>query len=51
VYGAEARPIVHGVVAREFEPVRERFESMLAAPGELGAAVASVVDGRTVVDL
>jgi CubicO group peptidase (beta-lactamase class C family) len=47
VYGAQARPNVHGAVASGFEPVRERFGSMLAAPGELGAAV----DGRTVVDL
>lgn len=34
-----------------FEPVREAFEANFTDPGELGAAVAVVVDGRVVVDL
>ena len=34
-----------------FEPVREAFDANFVDPGELGAAVAVVVDGRPVVDL
>ena len=34
-----------------FEPVRDAFEANFTDPGELGAAVAVVVDGRPVVDL
>jgi CubicO group peptidase (beta-lactamase class C family) len=41
----------HVICAEGFEPVREAFEANFADPGELGAAVAVVVDGRTVVDL
>ena len=37
--------------AQGFEPVRDAFEANFADPGELGAAVSVVVDGRPVVDL
>lgn len=40
-----------GFVADGFEPVRAALEKVLAAPGELGAAVAAAVDGQLVVDL
>jgi CubicO group peptidase (beta-lactamase class C family) len=44
-------PAVGGFVAPGFEPVRDAFERVLAARGELGAAVAAVVGNRPVVDL
>jgi CubicO group peptidase (beta-lactamase class C family) len=40
-----------GFCAQGFEPVREAFEANFTDPGEIGAAVAVVVDGRPVVDL
>jgi CubicO group peptidase (beta-lactamase class C family) len=40
-----------GIVASGFEPVRDAFAANFADPGELGAAVAVVVDGQPVVDL
>jgi CubicO group peptidase (beta-lactamase class C family) len=43
--------MIGGTCAPGFERVREAFEANFAAPGELGAAVAAVVDGRPVVDL
>lgn len=39
------------ICAEGFEPVRDAFEANFVDPGELGAAVAVVVDGRPVVDL
>ena len=42
---------VAGTCADGFEAVREAFTANLVEPGEVGAAVAVVVDGRTVVDL
>lgn len=43
--------VVGGTCADGFEPVRDAFVANFAEPGEMGAAVAVVVDGRTVVDL
>lgn len=43
--------MVHGHVARGFEPVREEFERCFAELGETGAGAAAWVDGRQVVDL
>jgi CubicO group peptidase (beta-lactamase class C family) len=43
--------MIHGACAEGFEPVREAFGANFVDPGELGAAVAVVVDGRPVVDL
>ncbi|HJV09741.1 MAG TPA: serine hydrolase domain-containing protein [Acidimicrobiales bacterium] len=40
-----------GTCADGFEPVRDAFEANFVDPGELGAAVCVVVDGRVVVDL
>jgi len=40
-----------GTVAPGFEPVADAFAANFADPGELGAAAAVVVDGRSVVDL
>ncbi|MBP1685239.1 MAG: class beta-lactamase-related serine hydrolase [Deltaproteobacteria bacterium] len=40
-----------GVVDPRFQRVREAFTENFASRGELGAAVAVIVDGRTVVDL
>ncbi|WP_326565217.1 serine hydrolase domain-containing protein [Amycolatopsis rhabdoformis] len=42
---------VHGEVAEGFEPVAEAFRQNFTDRDELGAAVAVVVRGRTVVDL
>jgi CubicO group peptidase (beta-lactamase class C family) len=42
---------VGGFVQPGFEPVRDAFLRVLNTRGELGAAVAAVVDGRQVVDL
>lgn len=42
---------MHGECAGGFEPVGEAFAANFVEPGEVGAAVAAVVDGRTVVDL
>ena len=39
------------ICAEGFEPVREAFDANFVDPGELGAAVAVVIDGRPVVDL
>ncbi|HET7721462.1 MAG TPA: serine hydrolase domain-containing protein, partial [Acidimicrobiales bacterium] len=39
------------ICAEGFEPVRDAFAANFVDPGELGAAVAVVVDGRPVVDL
>jgi CubicO group peptidase (beta-lactamase class C family) len=39
------------ICAEGFEPVRDAFEANFVDPGELGAAVAVVVDGQPVVDL
>jgi CubicO group peptidase (beta-lactamase class C family) len=43
--------LVHGVVAPGFEAVAEEFGHNLVERGEIGAAVALVVDGTPVVDL
>jgi CubicO group peptidase (beta-lactamase class C family) len=43
--------MIEGTCADGFEPVRDAFAANFADPGELGAAVAVVVDGRPVVDL
>lgn len=43
--------MISGRVAAGYEPVREEFETVLARPGEAGAAFAAVVDGVPVVDL
>jgi CubicO group peptidase (beta-lactamase class C family) len=43
--------LMDGTCAEGFEGVREAFEANFVDPGELGAAVAVVVDGRPVVDL
>jgi CubicO group peptidase (beta-lactamase class C family) len=40
-----------GTVASGFEPVGDAFAANFVDPGEIGAAVAVVVDGRPVVDL
>ena len=40
-----------GACSARFEPVRRAFEAGFARHGELGASVAVVVDGETVVDL
>jgi CubicO group peptidase (beta-lactamase class C family) len=42
---------IRGHVDSGFEPVADAFAHVLAHEGELGAAVAVVVEGRTVVDL
>ena len=42
---------VGGFVAPGFEPVREQFERNFAERGELGAAIAAIREGETVVDL
>jgi CubicO group peptidase (beta-lactamase class C family) len=42
---------IEGSVARGFEGVREAFADAFATGGEVGAAVAAIVDGRVVVDL
>ena len=39
------------ICADGFEPVREAFDANFVDPGEIGAAVAVVLDGRPVVDL
>jgi CubicO group peptidase (beta-lactamase class C family) len=39
------------ICAEGFEPVRDAFEANFVDPGEIGAAVCVVVDGRVVVDL
>ena len=43
--------MITGRCAPGFEPVRDAFEANFTDPGEIGAAVAVVVDGRPVVDL
>jgi CubicO group peptidase (beta-lactamase class C family) len=42
---------VGGTCAEQFAAVREAFAANFVDPGEVGAAVSVVVDGRTVVDL
>jgi len=42
---------VHGVCDNRFAAVRDAFAENFANRGEIGAAVAAVVDGETVVDL
>ena len=42
---------VEGACARGYEAVRDAFAANFVDPGEIGAAVAAVVDGRVVVDL
>jgi CubicO group peptidase (beta-lactamase class C family) len=42
---------VHGVCDSRFAAVRDAFAENFASRGEIGAAVAAVVDGETVVDL
>lgn len=42
---------ISGVCVEGFEPVRDAFAANFVEPGEVGAAVAVVVDGRPVVDL
>ncbi len=42
---------VHGSCDPRFEPLREAFRENFAARGELGAALAVVLEGRPVVDL
>jgi CubicO group peptidase (beta-lactamase class C family) len=44
-------PEIHGSAAAGFEPVREAFAANFTDRGELGAAVAVRLNGRTVVDL
>ncbi|MEU3949772.1 serine hydrolase domain-containing protein [Streptomyces sp. NPDC029526] len=48
---SEHEVLVHGHCDPRFAAVREAFEENFRARGELGAAVAVTVDGRTVVDL
>lgn len=43
--------MIEGTCADGFEAVRDAFAANFADPGEVGAAVAVVVDGRPVVDL
>jgi CubicO group peptidase (beta-lactamase class C family) len=43
--------MIEGTSADGFEPVRDAFAVNFVDPGEIGAAVAVVVDGRPVVDL
>jgi CubicO group peptidase (beta-lactamase class C family) len=45
------KPGISGTCAAAFEGVRQAFEANFRAPGEVGAAVAVVVDGMPVVDL
>lgn len=45
------KPMVEGRCAREFDAVRVALDRQLAASDELGAAVAVIVDGETVVDI
>ncbi len=42
---------VEGACAEGYEAVRDAFAANFVDPGEIGAAVAAVVDGRLVVDL
>jgi len=42
---------ISGVCCEGFEPVRDAFAANFVDPGEIGAAVCVVVDGRPVVDL
>ena len=42
---------VEGTCAEGFEAVRDAFAANFVDPGEIGAAVAAVVDGRPVIDL
>jgi len=42
---------IGGRCAEGFEPVHAAFAANFVEPGEVGASVAAVVDGRTVVDL
>ena len=42
---------VEGTCAEGYETVGEAFAANFVEPGEIGAAVAAVVDGRVVVDL
>jgi CubicO group peptidase (beta-lactamase class C family) len=44
-------PPIHGTCDPRFAPVRDAFADNFRVRGELGAAVAVVVDGRPVVDL
>ncbi|MFF7853378.1 serine hydrolase [Streptomyces sp. NPDC007904] len=48
---SEREALVHGHCEPRFEAVRSAFEENFRERGELGAAVAVVVDGTTVVDL
>ncbi|MGC3003202.1 serine hydrolase domain-containing protein [Streptomyces sp. G35A] len=48
---SERDALVHGHCEPRFEAVRSAFEENFRERGELGAAVAVVVDGTTVVDL
>ncbi len=47
--------LIEGTVDRRFEPLREAFSANFSPsdddPGDLGAALAVIVDGRVVVDL
>jgi CubicO group peptidase (beta-lactamase class C family) len=43
--------IIEGTCEAGYEPVREAFAANFAERGDVGAAVAMVVEGRTVVDL
>ncbi len=45
------KPEISGTCDAAFEGVRQAFEANFWAPGEVGAAVAVVVDGRPMVDL
>ena len=42
---------VHGTCAAGFEPVRQAFAANFAERGEIGASVAVVTGGETVVNL
>lgn len=44
-------PVVHGICAPGFEPVKAVFASNFSERGEVGAAVAIVIRGKPVVDL
>src|SRR3954468_5833100 len=43
--------MVHGTVARGFEPVRDTFARILEEMGETGAGFHAIAGGRTVADL
>ena len=44
-------PEIHGTCTTGFEPVRDAFQRNFEDHGEVGAAFALTLDGKTVVDL